>query len=145
MVRKQPAEIDPLLEPLLWPTRDEEIDQLLSKLIAEHAEPVIKGIIRQKLHLNFHRGIGQDDASDLRQEVIVQLLAALQQLRQQAAAHPISDLRGLAAVITHRACAQWMRRQFPERHAFKNRLHYLLMRDPDFALWQSEHKRLLVG
>jgi DNA-directed RNA polymerase specialized sigma24 family protein len=144
MVRKQPPEIDPLLEPLLLPTHDEEIDQFLSQLIATHAEPVIKRIIRQKLHLNSHRGIEQADADDIQQEVVVQLLAALQQLRQPAA-HPIGDLRGLTAVIAHRACSRWMRRRFPARHALKNRLSYLFTRHRDFALWQGENGRMTAG
>jgi len=83
MVRNQSSEIDPLLEPLLLPTRDEEIDQYLSQLIAIHAEPVIKGIVRHKLHLNSHHGIEQADADDIHQEVVVQLLTALRRLRQQ--------------------------------------------------------------
>jgi DNA-directed RNA polymerase specialized sigma24 family protein len=145
MVRKQSAKIDPLLEPLLLPISDEEIDQFLSNLIVGHADPVIKGIISYKLHLNSHRGIGQSDAFDIHQEVIVQLLAAFRQLRQQPAAHPISDVRGLAAVITHRTCSRWMRQQFPERHAFKNRLHYLLLRNRSFAVWQNENKKLIAG
>jgi hypothetical protein len=145
MVRKQSATIDPLLEPLLSPIGDEEIDQFLSQLIVRHADPVIKGIISYKLHLNSQNGIGQPDAFDIHQEVIVQLLAAFRQLRQQPAAHPISDLRGLAAVITHRTCSRWMRQQFPERHAFKNRIHYLLVRQRNFAVWQSENKRLTSG
>ena len=49
----QSREIDPLLEPLLLPARDEEVDLFLSQLIATHAEPVISGIIRHKLHLLF--------------------------------------------------------------------------------------------
>jgi DNA-directed RNA polymerase specialized sigma24 family protein len=145
MVRKQSAKIDPLLEPLLLPISDEEIDQFLSSLIVRHADPVIKGIISYKLHLNSHRGGGQPDAFDIHQEVIVQLLAAFRQLRQQPTAHPISDVRGLAAVITHRTCSRWMRQQFPERHAFKNRLHYLLVRQRGFAVWQNESKRLIAG
>jgi DNA-directed RNA polymerase specialized sigma24 family protein len=145
MVRKQSAKIDPLLEPLLLPISDEEINQFLSNLIVSHADPVIKGIISYKLHMNSHHGGGQPDASDIHQEVIVQLLAAFRQLRQQPTDHPISDVRGLAAVITHRTCSRWMRQQFPERHAFKNRLHYLFMRHRGFAVWQNEGRRLIAG
>jgi len=145
MVRNQSLEIDPLLEPLLLPTRDEEIDQYLSQLITIHAEPVIKGIVRHKLHLNTHHGIEQADADDIHQEVVVQLLAALRQLRQQPDAHPIGDLRGLTAVIAHRACAHWMRQRFPARHALKNRLSYFLTRHPNFAQWHGENDRLMAG
>jgi DNA-directed RNA polymerase specialized sigma24 family protein len=145
MVRNQSSGIDPLLEPLLLPTHDEEIDRYLSQLIAIHAEPVIKGIVRYKLHLNSHRGIEQADADDIHQEVIVQLLAVLRRLRQQPAAHPIGDLRGLTAVIAHRTCSRWMRQRFPARHALKNRLSYLFTRHPGFALWHGENGRLMSG
>src|SRR5215475_2613179 len=137
MVGKQSGEIDPLLEPLLLTTRDEEVDLFLSQLIATHAEPVITGIIRHKLHLYSHGGIEQADADDIHQDVVAQLLAALQRLRQQPAAHPIGDLRGFTAVIAHRACSRWMRRRFPERHALKNRLSYFFTRHRAFALWQG--------
>jgi hypothetical protein len=51
----------------------------------------------------------------------------------------------MAAVIAHRACARWLRRQFPERHALKNRLHYLLTRQRGFALWQDAGGKLVAG
>src|SRR5438128_894408 len=103
MVNKPSAKIDTLLEPLLLAANDEQADAFLSQLITTHAEPVIKGIIRYKLHFNSHHATEQAEADDLRQEVCLQLLAELQQLREQPDAHPISDLRGLTAVIAHRA------------------------------------------
>ena len=75
----------------------------------------------------------------------MQLLGELQKLCQRPEAHSISDVRGLAAVIAHRACSRWMRRQFPERHALKNRLHYLLTRQSGFALWQNKNQKLVAG
>jgi hypothetical protein len=141
---KTKAEIDPLLEPLLL-TDDERAGDLLSQLITLHAEPVIKGVIRHKLHLNPHHSTGQADTSDIQQEAILQLVATLQQLREHPDAHPVSDLRGLAAVIAHRACSRWMRQQAPERHAFKNRLYYLLTRHQSFALWRNNTNKMVVG
>jgi hypothetical protein len=139
------GEIDSLLEPLLSPTTDDEVDEFLSQVITTHAEPVIKGIIRHKLHLNSLGGIEQADADDIHQEVVMQLLAALHRLRQHPAAYPVGDLRGLTAVITHRVCSRWMRRRFPERHSLKNRLSYLFTRHCNFALWQGENGRLVAG
>ena len=140
-----PARIDPLLEPLLSEAGDGRADELLSRLIDSHAGPVIKGVIRYKLHLNSHRASEGAEAEDLYQEVLLRLLAQLEQFRRRPDAHPIADLRGMAAVIAHRACAGWMRRQFPERHALKNRLHYLLTRQRGLALWQGEGGKLLAG
>jgi RNA polymerase sigma factor (sigma-70 family) len=139
------AKIDILLEPLLKETSDETAGELLSGLIATHAEPVIRGVIRYKLHLGSHRSAQGSDAEDLYQEAVVQLLAELQQLREQPEQHPITDVRGMAAVIAHRTCSRWMRRQFPERHALKNRLQYLLTRQRGLALWQDEDKKVVAG
>lgn len=144
-MKKSPAKIDTLLEPLLLEVSDEQADELLLRLITVHAEPVIKGIIRYKLHLNSYRADGRAEADDIYQEALLQLLAELQQFRQQPDEHPITDVRGMAAVIAHRTCSRWMRRQFPERHALKNRLHYLLTRQRGLALWQDEDGKLVAG
>ena len=144
-MEKSPAQIDALLEPLLLEASDERADELLSQLINAHAEPVIKGVIRYKLHLNSHRATQREEADDLYQEALLQLLAQLRQFRERPDAHPIADVRGMAAVIAHRTCSGWMRRQFPERHALKNRLHYLLTRQRGLALWQGEGGKFLAG
>ena len=145
MVKKSSAKIDTLLEPLLLEASDEQADELLLRLITVHAEPVIKGIIRYKLHLNSYRADGRAESDDIYQEVLLQLLGELQQLRKQPDEHPISDVRGMAAVIAHRTCSRWMRRQFPERHSLKNRLQYLLTRQRGLALWQNEDRKLVAG
>jgi RNA polymerase sigma factor (sigma-70 family) len=145
MAKKSSAKIDILLEPLLLEASDEQCNELLSQLITVHAEPVIKSIIHYKLHLSSHREDGRAEADDIYQEVLLQLVAQLQQLRKQPDEHPINDLCGMAAVIAHRACSRWMRRQFPERHSLKNRLQYLLTRQRGFALWQDEDSKLVAG
>src|SRR5262245_36025997 len=126
----------------------EETDVFLSQLIAVHAEPVINGIIRYKLRHNLNRSGSEADAEDLRQEAITQLLVELQKLRSDFETHPIRDVRGLAATITYRLCARWMRRQFPRRHALRNQIQYLLTRQAGFALWpddKDERKKLIAG
>jgi RNA polymerase sigma factor (sigma-70 family) len=144
-MKESPVKIDALLEPLLAEAGDEQVDALLSQLITVHAEPVIKGVIRFKLRLNSYRETQRAEADDIQQEVVLQLLAQLQRFRKLPSGHPISDVRGMAAVIAHRTCARWMRRQFPERHALKNRLHYLMTRQRGFALWQDTDGKLVAG
>ena len=144
-MNESPVKIDILLEPLLTEASDEQVDQFLSQIITEHAEPVIKGVIRFKLRLNSYREAQRAEADDIQQEVVLQLLAQLQRFRKLPEGNPISDVRGMAAVIAHRTCARWMRRQFPERHALKNRLHYLITRQRGFAFWQDEDGKSLAG
>ncbi|MFY9553958.1 MAG: hypothetical protein WAV20_10460 [Blastocatellia bacterium] len=139
------VKIDTLLEPLLLAASDEQAEDFLLRLITLHAEPVIKGIIRYKLHLRSHHATERAEADDIYQEALVQLLEGLHQLRNHPDEHPITDVRGMAAVIAHRTCSRWMRSQFPERHAFKNRLQYLLTRQRGLALWQDEDGKLMAG
>ncbi len=143
IARKPPAKIDPLLEPLLQLPGNDQADKYLSHLITSHAEPVIKRIVRYKLHLS--HATQQADADDVLQEAILQLIAELQKFRKQPEEHPVSDVCGLAAVIAHRTCSLWMRREFPERHGLKNRLYYLAKHQNGLCLWQSERKKLIVG
>src|SRR5215510_2689728 len=141
--------IDSLLAPLLLIGEDEEAEEFLARIIAAHAEPVINGVIRYKLRLGSNGG--DAEAEDLRQEAIAQLLTRLQKFRADAEAHSIKDLRGLAATIAYRLYAGWMRRQFPERHALRNRIQYILTRQAGFAIWREdpndeiESKRLIAG
>lgn len=141
-MNQSPVKIDALLEPLLLERNDEQADELLLQLISVHAEPVIKGVIRYKLRLSTTQ---RAEADDIYQEVILQLLAQLQKFRKLPDGHPIADVRGMSAVIAHRTCARWMRRQFPERHALKNRLHYLVTRQRGFSLWQDDNGQLVAG
>ena len=140
-----PVHIDALLTPLLHETSDEQADEILSQLITTHAEPVIKNVIRFKLRLSSYRDSQRAEADDIHQEAVLQLVTQLQRFRQAPDGNPIGDMRGMAAVIAHRTCARWMRRQFPERNAVKNRLHYLLTRQRGFSLWQDSDNKLLAG
>src|SRR5215207_8550099 len=144
-MKESPAKIDVLLEPLLVQTTDQQADELLSELITVHAQPVIKGVIRFKLRLNAYRETQRAEADDIQQEVVLQLVAQLQRFRKLPDGHPITDVRGMAAVIAHRTCARWMRRQFPERHALKNRLQYLITRQRGFSFWQDDDGKSLAG
>jgi RNA polymerase sigma factor (sigma-70 family) len=144
-MKESPIKIDALLEPLLLETNEARADELLLQLINLHAEPVIKGVIRFKLRLSSYHATQRAESDDIYQEVILQLLALLQKFRKLPEAHPIADLRGMAAIIAHRTCARWLRRQFPERHALKNRLHYLVSRQRSFALWQNADGDLVAG
>jgi DNA-directed RNA polymerase specialized sigma24 family protein len=142
--RSIPANTDTLLAPLLLATTDEAAEKSLSELLTTQVEPVVRGVIHYKLHLN-SRAVERADAEDIGQEVIAELLGELQKFQQRPEAEAISDVRGLAAVIAHRACSRWLRRRFPERYALKNHLHYLLTRQKGFALWPNESQKLIAG
>jgi DNA-directed RNA polymerase specialized sigma24 family protein len=144
-VKEAPTGIDPLLEPLLPPAGDAAVQSYLSDLVRTHLEPVFERVIRYKLRLDTRGEAGRADGDDLRQEAVLQVLSELRQLRARPALHPVADVKGLAAVIAYRACAQWMRRRFPRRHALKNRLYYLLTHQTGLGLWRNEQKKFVAG
>ena len=83
-MKESPVKIDVLLEPLLTEASDEQADELLSQLITDHAEPVIKGVIRFKLRLNSYRESQRAEADDIHQEVVLQLVGPVATLSQTA-------------------------------------------------------------
>jgi DNA-directed RNA polymerase specialized sigma24 family protein len=145
VVKPVAVKIDPLLEPLLLIQDSEQADSFLTQLITTHLDSIIQGVIHHKLHLYSNANSQQHEADDIRQEVVLQLLAELQKFRSHPETHSIRDVRGLTAVITYRTCSRWMRRQFPERHALKNRLYYLMTRQRGFALWPAQNGKLVAG
>src|SRR5215472_6638927 len=144
-MKKSPVRIDALLEPFLEETTDERAADLLLQLITVQSEPVIRAVIRYKLRLSSSHATQRAEADDIHQETVVQLLGRLRRFRNLPESHPIADLRGMTAVIAHRTCSRWLRRQFPERHALKNRLYYLLTHQRGLALWQDADGRQVAG
>ena len=115
--------------------RQGEEDQLLSQLVSVHAAPLIDEIIRFKLPLarRFHA-----DAEDVRNDILVQLLARLRQVRIDPSITAIRSFRDYVAVVSYNACSQYFRKKYPQREALKNRLRYILRHDPKFAIWNQE-------
>jgi DNA-directed RNA polymerase specialized sigma24 family protein len=137
------ALIDCLLVPLWQAASAEDAEQSLAHLLTTQVEPVIKGVVHFKLRLSNTNVT--PEADDIRQEALTEVLAELRKFQSQPEHHPIGDVRGLAATIAYRACYRWLRRQSPRRHALKNRLQYLLTRQPGLALWPNAEKKLLGG
>lgn len=140
-------QIDALLLPFLYSEDEAESENVLSRLISEHAEPIIKGIIGSKLHV-FRAGGNQSqkqDTEDVHSEVVVQLLTRLYDCKAAPDDHHIGDFRGYVAVITYNACHQHLRQRYPQRWRLKNRLRYLLTHQESFALWENNEKDWLCG
>lgn len=127
---------DNLLLPLLR-AKPEDAKHEVEQLIAAHAAPVIQRIIKAKLGSHFDPGCRQD-AEDLQNEVLVQLLIRLRAFKADPAQQAIGNFRGYVAVTTYRACYDYLRRKYPQYQKLKNRLRYLLAHRPEFALWESE-------
>lgn len=138
------SQSDSLLQPFLLATDQTESDRHLERLIHEHAEPIIKGILRRRVYVRLSRtesvrqSQDEQDAEDVRGEVIVQLLTRLHGLKSNPNSEGISNLRAYVAVTTYRTCDKHLRQRYPQRWRLKSRLRYLLTHQPGFALWQID-------
>jgi len=118
-----------------------ERDELLAHLILEDAAPVVRRIIRYRLHFYLSEA-GQNgqnpDAEDLYHDILMRLVRALQQFSAQPIPPAIRDFRHYASRVAINACHDYLRRKYPERTRLKDRLRDLLLRDPDLAIWSSK-------
>ena len=125
-----------------------EAENLLSRLIQEHAEPVIAGIVRNKLRvsLNSSEGSSQNqDALEITGDVRAAVLAEMQSLKAGARGHSISNFQSYVAVKTFSACADYFRAKTPRRRRLKDLLRYHLKQNQIFALWETDDRRWLCG
>jgi hypothetical protein len=134
---------DSVLGPFLSATSESTSDDLLRAIIDEHAEPIIKKILRSKLRVSLdERGNQQNQdaleiAGDLR-ATIVSTLRALRQDRNQTA---IASFPDFVAIKSYSACVDYFREKHPQRWRLKSLLRRRLRQNPRFALWQAEDKR----
>src|SRR6266436_4549106 len=122
----EPRGSDPALQPFFLARDEAEADGLLSALLADHAEPIIRGIVRRKLsHSPVDSSAARgEDIEDIQSEALVQLLARLKRLRAEHDLNGIADFPGYVAVVTYNAYHQHLRQKHPLRWRLKNRLRY---------------------
>jgi hypothetical protein len=139
--------MDHRLLTFLEATDEEQADRCLASLIDEHAAPIVKEILGSSLRFHFDNSgaASTQDASDLFNEIIANLLARLRQLRTDSSRAAIADLRGYVAATAYNACNLYLRQKYPRRSRLKNRLRYLLSHDAAFALWTNEASTLTGG
>jgi DNA-directed RNA polymerase specialized sigma24 family protein len=140
---------DPLLLPFLRAEDEALAEGLLTQLLAEHVEPLIKTIVGYKLRVYFtgndSRAISRD-AEDVSSEAMLQLLSRLVEIKTNPAEEiGIRNLRSYVAVVAYRACHLHLRRKYPQRYSLKNKLRYFLTHQQGFALWESEAEEWLAG
>ena len=139
--------MDQLLLTFLQATDEEQADHFLASLIAEHAAPIVKEILGSSLrfHLDNSGAASTQDANDLFNEIVANIVAKLRQIRNDSTRAPIADVRGYIAATAYNACNLYLRHKYPRRARLKNRLRYLLSHDAAFALWTNETSGLIGG
>lgn len=139
--------MDQLLITFIEAKDEEQADHCLASLIDEHAVPIVKEILGSSLrfHLSNNGPASTQDASDLFNDIIANLLSRLRQIRSDSPQPAIADFRGYIAATAYNACNLYLRQKYPRRSRLKNRLRYLLTHDAAFALWSNEAFGLICG
>ena len=141
-------QIDKLLLPFLRAIDESESQRLVAQLISVHADPIIKNIIRHKMHVPISRSAdnrSSEDAEEMHAEIVVQLLSRLSEFKEKPDDKYINNFRSYVAAISYSAWHEHLRRRYPQRHMLKNKLRYLLTHRPSFAVWEAEDKDWLCG
>ncbi len=139
---------DSLLLPYIRAACEADSERLLTALVSECVEPVIRQVIRSKLRVRFdHQGRSSPDpdAEDIYDETLLQALARLKECKANPAEKAIGDLRSYVAVIAYHNCYEYLRLKYPQRHNLKNKLRYMLTHQPGMALWEDESGGLVGG
>jgi hypothetical protein len=134
---------DSMLGPFLAAKTESTSDDLLRAIIDEHADPIIKKILRSKLRvsLNEHGSQQNQDALEIAGDLRATIVSTLRALRQNPNQTAIASFPDFVAIKTYSACADYFREKHPRRWRLKNLLRRRLRQNPRFALWQAEDKR----
>jgi DNA-directed RNA polymerase specialized sigma24 family protein len=128
--------LDPLLRGFVDAADEAEAERRLATLLEEHAAPLIRKIVARKL--GAHGGPAAPyDLEDIVADALLALVSRLQSLRQAATSDPIESFGDYTAVVAYNAFAYHLRRLDPGRSRLKNRLRYVLTREPRLGLWAT--------
>jgi hypothetical protein len=138
---------DSLLAPFLTAKSESISDELLRAIIDEHADPIIKKILRSKLRVSLNgRGTQQNqDALEIAGDLRATIISTLRALKQNPNQTAIANFPDFVALKTYSACADYFREKHPQRWRLKSLLRRRLRQNPRFALWQAEDKRWYAG
>ncbi len=128
---------DPALETLFRAETEAQKEAAIEQIL-QQAEPVIRRVLLTKIRP------ADDDADEIRGEVLLALVTRLQDIRA-GNAEPIASFADYTASVTVHAFNHLMRRRYPERARLKNRLRYLLTHDAHFAMWTGSSREMVCG
>lgn len=134
---------DPALVPFLRADDAADADRLLGDLLASLA-PAVREVVRRTLRAP-HGSVLAQDADDVSGEAVAHLLRALRALRADDGHEAIQDIDAYAARVATHACHEYFRRRYPERARLRNRVWYVLSRDPGFTLERAAHGAWIGG
>ena len=126
--------LDPALRSFVDAEDPLEAERRLDSLVEDRVVPLVRKIVGRKLR-TFGTGnaVSAEDIEDVASDAALVLIQRLQSLRDRGG--DIESLDDYTAAVTYSVCAHHLRRRHPERSRLKNRVRYVLGRDPRLATW----------
>jgi RNA polymerase sigma factor (sigma-70 family) len=124
---------DPLLAAFIEAADDSVRVRHVETLVVEHAAPLIRRIVARCARSDRH--LREQDADDVISTVTLRLVRKLRLLGAEQCS--IRQFEDYVATLTYNTVYDFLRRRFPERSRLKNRLRYVLTRDPRLSLWNA--------
>jgi DNA-directed RNA polymerase specialized sigma24 family protein len=149
MASQQPAqEAESLLEQWFRESDRTEARALMETLVCQHAEPLIRRIVRFKLesarHAQDHRS-QRADVDDVCSTALYNLLARLERVKGGDDEPEVRNFTGYAAVTAYNACNEYFRAKKPAWVRLSMKLRYLATHEPKFCLWQTVQGQDVCG
>jgi RNA polymerase sigma factor (sigma-70 family) len=131
---------DEILHPFLMAQDHDESQRELMRLLYEHAEPKMRGIINSRLrsHLGDQH---HTDLEDLYSEAKTRLLVYLTELRADPSAPPCKDFGAYASTIAYNVCNDYLRQSYPARSRLHKKIRDMLHSHPKLAMWKPHGER----
>ena len=121
---------DRLLRPLLAAETDPACDAALAQLVTR-AQAIVDSVLARRGY-----GMTADETGDIASSVILRLVHRLR--RDEASeTSAIGRFDDFVATLTYHVIYDHLRNRFPERARLKDRLRYVVTRDPRLASWTS--------
>jgi DNA-directed RNA polymerase specialized sigma24 family protein len=142
------ADIDASLRSFLDATDEGVEELLLSRIICEEVDPIIRRALRYKFHTslnNLETSRSHAEIEEIYHDIRLHLLKKLRDLKQAPFDHPISKLESYISTTAQHVCNEYLRRKYPFRRQLKDTIRYHLTSHPELALWKTMDNRWLAG
>ena len=142
------ADIDASLRSYLDATDERVEELLLSRIICEEVDPIIRRTLRYKFRSSFSHPETSDSRAEIEEvyhDIRLHLLKKLRHLKQDPFNHPVSKLQSYISTTAQHLCDEYLRRKYPFRRQLKDAIRYHLTSLPELALWKTTTNGWLAG
>lgn len=142
------ADIDASLRSYLDATDEKVEDLLLSKIICEEVDPIIRRTLRYKFYSSFNSletSHSRTEIEEIYHDIRLHLLKKLRDLKRAPFDHPVSKLQSYISTTAQHVCDEYLRRKYPFRRQLNDTIRYHLTSHPELALWKTADNRWVAG